>query len=196
MALVELNVPDIGDFDEVVVIELLVQPGDRVVAEQSLVTVESDKASMEIPAPRAGTIRELKVALGARVRQGSPLALLEVADAAADGAAAAVAEAPPPAPIAAPIAAPAVASAAMPAVAPPTQAAPAGAAPERGDEQSDAQPGARLPHASPAIRKAARELGVPLAEVRGTGPNGRITLEGTGAELLADDRVRQAYLGM
>ncbi|EGJ09620.1 pyruvate dehydrogenase E2 component (dihydrolipoamide acetyltransferase), partial [Rubrivivax benzoatilyticus JA2 = ATCC BAA-35] len=97
MAVVELKVPDIGDFKEVEVIELLVKPGDTIALDQSLATVESDKASMEIPAERAGTVRELKIQLGDKVSQGSLIALLEVGD---DAAA-------PAAPAAAPVAAPA-----------------------------------------------------------------------------------------
>ena len=77
MALIEVKVPDIGDFDEVSVIELLVKPGDTVKAEQSLVTVESDKASMEIPSSSAGVVKELKVKLGDKVKQGSLLVVLE-----------------------------------------------------------------------------------------------------------------------
>src|SRR5450830_168251 len=75
MSLIEVKVPDIGDFDEVAVIELLVKPGDTVKAEQSLITVESDKASMEIPSSSAGVVKELKVALGDKVKQGSLLLL-------------------------------------------------------------------------------------------------------------------------
>ncbi|NDF45953.1 MAG: dihydrolipoamide acetyltransferase, partial [Betaproteobacteria bacterium] len=77
MALVEVKVPDIGDFDEVAVIELLVKPGDTVKAEQSLITVESDKASMEIPSSTAGVVKELKVKLGDKVKQGSVVLVLE-----------------------------------------------------------------------------------------------------------------------
>ena len=80
MALQDIQVPDIGDFDEVGVIELLVKPGDTVQAEQSLITVESDKASMEIPSSHAGVVKELKVALGDQIREGSVLLLLETAD--------------------------------------------------------------------------------------------------------------------
>ena len=87
MALVNIQVPDIGDFDEVGVIELLVKVGDTVKAEQSLITVESDKASMEIPSSHAGVVKELKIALGDKVKQGSVIAVVESADA---GAAAAV----------------------------------------------------------------------------------------------------------
>jgi pyruvate dehydrogenase E2 component (dihydrolipoamide acetyltransferase) len=163
MAWVEVKVPDIGDFKDVAVIEVLVQPGDRIKAEQSLVTVESDKASMEIPSSAAGVVRELKVKLGDKVNEGTVLLLLDAEAAAAAGAAS-----PPPAP-AAP-AAPA-ASAAAPAApaAPPPAAAPAPPAP--------ATEAGKLPHASPSVRKLARELGVPLAEVAGSGPRGRITHE-------------------
>ncbi|NCT99227.1 MAG: dihydrolipoamide acetyltransferase, partial [Comamonadaceae bacterium] len=104
MASIEVKVPDIGDFDEVAVIELLVKPGDAVKAEQSLITVESDKASMEIPSSHAGVVKELKVQLGDKVKQGSVVVLLE-ADAAAAPAPAAAAPAPvaaAPAPAASP----------------------------------------------------------------------------------------------
>src|SRR5574343_1651200 len=114
MALVDIQVPDIGDFDEVAVIELLVKEGDTVKAEQSLITVESDKASMESPSSHAGVVKELKVALGDKVNEGSLVLLLETA-----GEAAAPAPAPVAAPaVAAPAAAPAVAAAAPVAAAP------------------------------------------------------------------------------
>src|SRR5262245_4964041 len=108
MALVEVRVPDIGDFKDVAVIELLVKPGDAVKAEQSLITVESDKASMEIPSNAAGVVKELKVALGDKVSEGSPLLLLEAANGAAAPATSAPVQAPlpqmaaPPTPSAAP----------------------------------------------------------------------------------------------
>ena len=95
MALVDIQVPDIGDFDEVTVIELLVKPGDTVAAEQSLITVESDKASMEIPCSAAGVVKELKVKLGDKVKQGSIVLTLEGEGAAAAPAAAAEAPAKP-----------------------------------------------------------------------------------------------------
>src|SRR5574343_1517357 len=98
MALLDIKVPDIGDFDEVAVIELLVKPGDTVKAEQRLLTVESDKASMEIPSSHAGLVRELKVQLGDKVSEGSVVLVLD-----AEGAgAAAPAAAAPAAPAAAP----------------------------------------------------------------------------------------------
>ena len=112
MALIEVKVPDIGDFKDVAVIELLVKPGDTVKAEQSLITVESDKASMEIPSSAAGVVKELKVAVGDKVNEGSLLLLLEGAASAAASppAAAPAAVAPAAAPAAAPVAAPAAAS--------------------------------------------------------------------------------------
>ncbi|MFN4031659.1 MAG: dihydrolipoyllysine-residue acetyltransferase [Acidovorax temperans] len=161
---VEVRVPDIGDFKNVAVIELLVKPGDTVALEQSLFTVESDKASMEIPSPAAGVLKELKVKIGDTVNIGDLVAILEgVASAAAPAATAPVAAAPTPAAPVAP--APAMAAAA-PVAATATVLAPAH------------QPGAAtlgLPHASPSVRKFARELGVPLEEVKGSGPKGRIT---------------------
>ncbi|MGE5160195.1 MAG: 2-oxo acid dehydrogenase subunit E2, partial [Betaproteobacteria bacterium] len=180
---VEVKVPDIGDFKEVEVIEVLVKPGDTVAKEQSLVTVESDKASMEIPSSAAGVVKELKVKLGDKVSEGS---LLLVLDAAA-GASAPAAAAPAPAPAPTPKAAPAPAAAAAPAPAPAPAAATENAAPvvERaGDFHTEmgarpapidlGAPGGR-PHASPSVRKFARELGVDLQHVTGSGPKGRIT---------------------
>jgi dihydrolipoamide dehydrogenase len=102
MAMREIQVPDIGDFKDVAVIEVLVRPGDTIQAEQSLITVESDKASMEIPSSHAGVVRELRVSVGDKVNQGSTVLLLEVAGA----------QAPAPAPASAPAAAPAPAAAA------------------------------------------------------------------------------------
>ena len=162
---IEVRVPDIGDFKDVAVIEVFVQPGDTVKLEQSLITVESDKASMEIPSSAAGVIKEMKVKLGDKVNIGDLLAIVEGTSAAAPAAAAA-APAPTPAPAAsaAPAAAtPAAASASAPAAMPahdPTVA-----------------PTGKLPYASPSVRKFARELGVPLEEVKGTGINGRISAE-------------------
>src|SRR6478735_167040 len=104
MSIVEVKVPDIGDFKEVEVIELMVKPGDTIKVDQSLVTVESDKASMEIPSSHAGVVKELKVKLGDKVAEGSLLLLVE-----ASAGAAAPAPAPAPAPAAAPAPAPAAA---------------------------------------------------------------------------------------
>ncbi len=184
MALIEVKVPDIGDFDEVAIIEVLVKAGDTVKAEQSLITVESDKASMEIPSSHAGVVKELRVALGDKVSTGSLVLMLETADgAAAAPAAAATAVAAPaasaPAPETAPVAAPAVpasAPASAPVVDTAAVAAPAVAvAAAVLPAHQPGTPSAALPHASPSIRKFARELGVPLAEVKGSGFKGRIT---------------------
>ncbi|MFN3295373.1 dihydrolipoyllysine-residue acetyltransferase [Caldimonas sp.] len=157
---VEVVVPDIGDFSDVAVIELLVQPGDTIVPEQSLITVESDKASMEIPSSHGGVLKALKVAVGDKVSKGTPIALIETA-----GGTAAAAPSVPVAAPATPVAAPAPAAGPASVVPAPTPT-PAIVSP--------ASPGS-LPHASPSIRRLARELGVPLAEVPGTGPKGRIT---------------------
>jgi pyruvate dehydrogenase E2 component (dihydrolipoamide acetyltransferase) len=167
---VEVKVPDIGDFKDVAVIELLVKVGDTVKAEQSLITVESDKASMEIPSSAAGVLKELKVKVGDVVNIGDLIAVL-------DGAAGGSAPAPAPAasaPAAAPPAAPAAPAQAAQAAAP---AASASSAPAPAAHDPGKTPAAGLPHASPSVRKFARELGVPLEEVKGSGPKGRITQE-------------------
>ena len=165
----EVLIPDIGDFKEVAVIEVLVKPGDHVVAESSLITVESDKATMEIPAPSAGVVKELKVKVGDKVSKGTLLLMLE--EAAADAAApapAAPAAAAEPAPAAAPAVAPAVA--AVPAAAPAVPPVVVGRPVPR-EPRDETLP---KPHASPSVRKFARELGVDLARVTGSGPKGRI----------------------
>jgi pyruvate dehydrogenase E2 component (dihydrolipoamide acetyltransferase) len=154
----ELTVPDIGDFKDVEVIELLVKAGDSVAVEQSLMTVESDKASMEIPAASAGVIRELRVKVGDKVNQGSVIATLTAS-------AAPSASAPDK---------PAAGEAAAPA-----PAAPAGEAPDAPPVAAlePDRPAAELPHASPSVRKFARELGVDLRRVASTGPKGRIVAD-------------------
>jgi pyruvate dehydrogenase E2 component (dihydrolipoamide acetyltransferase) len=155
---VEVRIPDIGDFKDVAVIEIFVKPGDAIKVEQSLITVESDKAAMEIPSSAAGVLKELKVKIGDKVNIGDLLAILEGSVAAA-------------APVAAINAAASVAASApsvAPAVATASIAAPAH------------NPGSTtlgLPHASPSVRKFARELGVPLEEVKGNGPKGRISFD-------------------
>jgi len=185
MAIVEIKVPDIGDFAEVAVIEVLVQPGDTIKTEQSLITVESDKASMEIPSSQSGVVKDILVKLGDRVAQGSVILTMEAA--ANPPAPAPASPAPqatvPSAPVSAPSPAPAPAlSAAVVASPSPEVAAASAAAPAAVPQAmpvhapATAVPGA-LPHASPSIRKFARELGVPLEEVRGSGPKGRITEE-------------------
>ncbi|EGQ8142196.1 pyruvate dehydrogenase complex dihydrolipoyllysine-residue acetyltransferase [Vibrio parahaemolyticus] len=150
----EVNVPDIGG-DEVEVTEIMVAVGDTVEEEQSLITVEGDKASMEVPAPFAGTVKEIKIAAGDKVSTGSLIMVFEVAGAA-------------PAPAAAP------AQAAVPAAAPaPKAEAPAAAAPAAGDFQDNDE----YAHASPVVRRLAREFGVNLSKVKGSGRKSRILKE-------------------
>jgi pyruvate dehydrogenase E2 component (dihydrolipoamide acetyltransferase) len=184
---IEVRVPDIGDFKDVVVIEVLVKPGDTVKVEQSLVTVESDKASMEIPSSTAGVLKELKVKLGDTVNIGDLLAILE-------GSAAPAAAVPAAVPAAAAAAA-APAAAATASV--PTAPAPALAAQALPAHEPTAIAQGGLPHASPSVRKFARELGVPLAELKGTGPKGRITLDdvqGFTKAVMAGDTRTQAQV--
>jgi pyruvate dehydrogenase E2 component (dihydrolipoamide acetyltransferase) len=171
---VEVRIPDIGDFKDVSVIEVLVKPGDTIKAEQSLITVESDKASMEIPSSAAGVLKELKVKIGDVVNIGDLLAILE-------GASGAVSPSPQPSPQRGEGAKPTEPSATSPSPSP----SPAGAGRGRGEgsplpaapHDPTTAPSGSLPHASPSVRKFARELGVPLAEVKGKGPKGRITAE-------------------
>ena len=174
MALVDIQVPDIGDFDEVGVIELLVKPGDTVKAEQSLITVESDKASMEIPSSHAGVVKDLRVQVGDKVKQGSVVLVLDAAGAPAQESEQKMAPAPAEqAPAAIKTEAPAVVAAPAAATPAPVVAAAAVAEPAH----QPGTPTGGLPHASPSVRKFARELGVPLAEVQGSGPKGRISHE-------------------
>jgi pyruvate dehydrogenase E2 component (dihydrolipoamide acetyltransferase) len=156
---IEIRIPDIGDFKDVAVIEVLVKPGDTVNNEQSLITVESDKASMEIPSSAAGVVKELKVKLGDKVNAGDLIAVVTgVGAVRGEGAALVPSPSPSPAGEGGGEGRRAIPTAALP---PHEPAAPTGA----------------LPHASPSVRKFARELGVPIEEVKGTGPKGRITQE-------------------
>ncbi|MBK8767008.1 MAG: dihydrolipoyllysine-residue acetyltransferase [Burkholderiaceae bacterium] len=172
-------VPDIGDFDTVEVIELLVKPGDRVSAEQSLITVESDKASMEIPSSAQGVVRSVLVAIGDKVSKGSPIVVIATGEQAA--AASASVASPLPAAADAPVRAQ-PAPAADPAPPRTASAAQAGEGVPVSDGRVHPVP-AELhgavqvvkPHASPSVRQFARELGVDLHLVRGTGPKQRIT---------------------
>lgn len=163
----EVRVPDIGDFHDVEVVEVAVAVGDTVAAEAPLITIETDKASMEVPSPLAGRIVELKVGSGSRVSQGSLIAILEVDEAAAQAS-----------------------SPAAPAAAPATPAAPPSAPaprPAPAQVQQAPRPPAALPpideasfgkaHASPSVRKFARELGVNLIQVKGSGPKDRVLQE-------------------
>jgi pyruvate dehydrogenase E2 component (dihydrolipoamide acetyltransferase) len=154
----EVNVPDIGG-DEVEVTEIMVKVGDTVEEEQSLITVEGDKASMEVPAPFAGTVKEIKIAEGDSVTTGSLIMVFEVAGTPVAGAA--------PAPVAAPV------QAAAPAAAAPAPAAKADAAPQANDFQENND----YAHASPVVRRLAREFGVNLSKVKGTGRKSRILKE-------------------
>ncbi len=151
-AIKEVNVPDIGG-DEVEVTEIMVKVGDSVSAEQSIITVEGDKASMEVPAPFAGTVKEIKIATGDKVKTGSLVMTFEVAGAA-------------------PTAAPAAQTAA-PASSAPVASAPAKAA----DSKNEFTENDAYIHATPVIRRLAREFGVNLAKVKGTGRKGRILRE-------------------
>ncbi|ELJ8532560.1 pyruvate dehydrogenase complex dihydrolipoyllysine-residue acetyltransferase [Vibrio cholerae] len=157
-ALKEVQVPDIGG-DEVTVTEIMVNVGDSISEEQSLITVEGDKASMEVPAPFAGTLKEIKVAAGDKVKTGSLIMVFEVAGAA---------------PVAAPVQAAAPAPAPAPAAAPAQAAAPAAAAPATSGEFQENH---EYSHASPVVRRLAREFGVNLAKVKGSGRKNRILKE-------------------
>ncbi len=157
---IDVAVPDIGDFKDIAVIEVFVKPGDTVKVEQSLITVESDKASMEIPSSHAGVVKTVLVKVGDKVSMGSPLVVLEGAGGAA------VAPSPQPSR--------SKGEAVAPTPSPAVEAEGRGEGARMPQHQPTANAGA-LPHASPSIRKFARELGVPLIEVKGSGPKGRIT---------------------
>ncbi|MBL0906489.1 pyruvate dehydrogenase complex dihydrolipoyllysine-residue acetyltransferase [Pectobacterium carotovorum] len=150
----EVNVPDIGG-DEVEVTEVMVKVGDKIAAEQSLITVEGDKASMEVPAPFAGTVKEIKISTGDKVKTGSLIMVFEVEGAAPAAAPAAKQEAAAPAPAAKPAAAPAA----------------------KAEGKSDFAENDAYVHATPVIRRLAREFGVNLAKVKGSGRKGRILRE-------------------
>ena len=188
MATVELKVPDIGDFKDVEIIEVLVKPGDSISVEQSLITVESDKASMEIPASIAGKIVEMKVKLGDKVSEGSVVALIEAAGAGAPAAG-------PSAPLETVSDSLRAVPSAGASVSGPTAESGRGelkGGPSRDPNPQGAQTSAAVgpahvspvdqsnvvkPHASPAVRMFARELGIDLTKVRGTGPKQRITMD-------------------
>ena len=174
--LLEIKVPDIGDYQDVPVIEVHIKPGDRVEKEQSLITLESDKATMDVPSSHAGIVKEVKVKVGDSISEGGLVLLLEPSDASASAASSA-----PVPPTSAPQAAPAapvqktVAPPAAPIPTPPVVSAPTSTpAPARAEPASSID-GAS--HASPSVRKFARELGVTIAQVKGTGPKGRISQE-------------------
>jgi pyruvate dehydrogenase E2 component (dihydrolipoamide acetyltransferase) len=160
---IEVKVPDIGDFKDVAVIEVFVKPGDTIKIEQSLITVESDKAAMEIPSSAAGVLKELKVKVGDKINIGDLLAILE----GAASASASIAASAPVSEKKQPLAGTDTAQSAPVSVAASAESAPA--------HNPTVAPSGALPHASPSVRKFARELGVPLAEVKGSGHKGRIT---------------------
>ena len=147
--IVEIGVPDMGDFKDVSVIDVLVKPGERVEKDTSLITIESEKASMDVPTSSAGVVKELRVKIGDKISKGSIIVTLD-------------ADAPEPALAPTPKAAPAPAEAPAPGEAPVAEEAPASRA-------------ATNVHASPSLRRLAREFGVELHRVRASGPNGRIT---------------------
>ena len=163
----EARVPDIGDYSDVPVIEVLVAVGDTVAKDQGLVTLESDKATLEVPSAFAGVVREIKVKLGDSLSEGALVAMIEVAEDAADTAPAPVAAAPAPAPAPTPAPAPAAVTAPAPAASEPSSPPVAFTA--------DAVLPAKVPYASPAVRVFARELGVDLLQVTGSEQGGRIT---------------------
>ncbi len=168
----EVLVPDIGDFKDIPVIEVLVKPGDQVKAEDSLITLESDKATMEVPAPFDGTVKDMRINVGDNVSEGTVILSLEESgsnpaeapkeQAQSDAAPEPAAEAPTPTPAAAP---------AAPTLAPTPASTPAPSMPVM-DEASFAKA-----HASPGVRRFARELGVDLGQITGTGPKSRILKE-------------------
>jgi pyruvate dehydrogenase E2 component (dihydrolipoyllysine-residue acetyltransferase) len=177
--LISVEVPDIGDFEDVPIIEILVSPGDQVSLDDPLVTLESDKATMDVPAPFAGTVGELRVQVGDRVSQGTQLLTIEPSDqvgaAEAESKAAAAASDGAPTEAAAPAAVGSAIEAEL-------RAGPAGEVPAPSADGATA--GAPI-YASPSVRRLARELGVDLSRATGTGRKGRITRDDV--ELLAGD---------
>ena len=159
--IIEIKVPDIGDYKDVPVIEVLVKVGDSVEKEQSIVVLESDKATMDVPSSHSGVVKEVKVKIGDSLSEGSVVIMLE------EGASStAAAPAAAPAPVAA-----AVPQAKAPAVEPPIKLAP----PPPPVSNTPPPVDDNVSHASPSVRKFARELGVTVSQVKGTGPKGRIT---------------------
>jgi len=165
MSTIEVKVPDIGDYEDVPVIEVHVKPGEAVKAEQALLTLESDKATMDVPSPSAGTVKDVRIKVGDRVKEGTVVVMLD----AAEGKPAEAKPSP-----AAPAPAPATA-AARPAPAPIPPPAPAAPAPRAAGPAEGDRPA--VAHASPSVRKFARELGVDVRRVEGSGAHGRILKE-------------------
>jgi len=172
MSTIDVKVPDIGDFKDIPVIEVFVKPGDTVAADDSLVTLESDKATMDVPSPVAGVIKEMKVKVGDKVSEGTLVLTLEQSDGAPS---------PQPAPASAPAPQPAAAAVPSPQPTPASASAPQASAPAPAPSPGPAKEvdseAFKAAHASPSVRKFARELGVDVSRVKGTGPNGRILHE-------------------
>ncbi len=195
--IVEVKVPDIGDFKGIPIIEIVVKVGDEVKAEDTLITLESDKATMDVPSPVAGVVTELKVKVGDPVSEGTLVAMVKVdvtegnprgTGGMKSPEAGTVSEAAPAAaPVATSAPAPAAAAASAPVAPPPTVAAPSGdfrpgaaepITPPRVQMPTPAEIlGGQAAHASPSVRRFARELGVDVSKVKGNGPKGRITQE-------------------
>jgi pyruvate dehydrogenase E2 component (dihydrolipoamide acetyltransferase) len=169
MAAMQVTVPDIGDFKDIPVIEIHVQPGDAIKADDPLVTLESDKATMDVPADQDGTVDSVLVKIGDKVSQGSPIVMLKAADGEAP-------VTPPPSVIAQQEPTPAP----KPTSAPPAAVAPAAAPPAKAAVGADE---GQAIHASPSVRRLARELEVDLAKVKGSGEKGRITKEDVKAHI-------------
>lgn len=167
-----ITVPDIGNFKDVAIIEVLVKAGDAIKPEDSLITLESDKAAMEIPSPAAGKVKSVRVKVGDRVSQGSPILDLIVDDvaAAAETAKPAATETPPPPP---PTPSQPAATEGGGEATPPVGVA----QPAVAEEEFETGPTSRVPHASPSVRRFARELGAEVARIKGSGPKGRILKE-------------------
>jgi len=174
--LIEIKVPDIGDYKDVPVIEVHIKPGDTIEKEQSLVTLESDKATMDVPSSHSGVVKEVKVKVGDSISEGSVVLLLEGSEAPINTAANTPAPTQAPAPVKTQAPAPTPTPTPIP-VAPTPIAAPVSTqAPAPAPvSTSSAELGQSGSHASPSVRKFARELGVTIASVKGTGPKGRIT---------------------
>lgn len=170
--MIEVKVPDIGSFESVDVIEVLVKAGDAIAKDDSLITLESDKASMDIPSPHAGTVKDVRIKVGDKVGQGALILTMETQGSAVPAAA------KQPAPAAAP--APQAAAPEIPPPSRPVPEVPKPIAPQHTPNpvaaRAEFAPG-KAPHASPSVRKFARELGANLALVQGTGPKGRILKE-------------------
>ncbi len=188
---IEVKVPDIGDFKEVPVIEVHVKPGDAVQVEDALITLESDKATMDVPSPAAGTVKDVRVKIGDKIAEGTLIVTLDAAAAAgaaketpsaerqpapAANPAPALAPAAPAMPVApapAPVAGTVIAVDFRPTEAEPTTAPPVVRLPSPAEVLAEA--GGIKPHASPSVRRFARELGVDVTQVKGSGPKGRVT---------------------